>query len=155
MYAVGAESTVTPEANIIVSPMGVIIRLKKIPTLNNNINAQVPVIKRLSLKDTPRVKKNISKESRVIERVIHDLYRKSHGDIVALVTTVNLISDSPQYTSILINENISNATERYFVWNILIDKSTGLMVSPKQALQYFGFSSVKIQHQINDWIQPC
>lgn len=158
MTALGAENHVhntdsTP--SMITSPMGVRIRLKKLPINNNKINAQVPVIKRLSTADTTKIKKNFSKENRVIEHAISDFYRKNQGDIIALETTVELISDNSQYTSIAINKNISNATERYFIWNILIDKSTGLMISPNQAFQHFGFSFADVQSQINDWIKPC
>jgi hypothetical protein len=143
---------------IIRGSAGAIFLLQKIsPKFNNRLRLSLLFIKQLSRSNNPRVQKNVAEINHhflkqfLIPYDVKDDYEGSNG----IETIPALVWDSPRYSSISIEVNVSNMTERYFQAYYLIDKRTGKLVSPKQAIARFGFSNKDIQNAIYAKIKPC
>lgn len=128
------------------------IEIKSISTTHSSVKIQIPIVKLFSIQDSSLVKKNIKETNNKIYKKLKAFDSKGY-EYVNIKPTV--ISNDSGYLSISIEEELTGGTTQYYDWNILIDKSTGLMISPNQAFQHFGFSLADVQNQINDWIKPC
>lgn len=140
-----------PRSLILHGKSGAVVDMILFPTRNNKINAQIPVFKKLSSSDSSLVQSNIKKTNRIIYRVIQRIDKSGNW----LTATSKLLEDTPEYTSIEIDEEISDMTERYFTWFILMDKKTGLPFTSKEAITRYGFTIQKIQNAVKDWVKPC